>query len=50
MDSQIRLLIGFEASTPLDRNSLYRCLGRSLHTDKSTFILLGQYIKLLFRL
>jgi hypothetical protein len=50
IDSQIHLLIGFEASTSLDRYSPYRCLRQSLHAEKSFFVLLEQYIERLFQL
>ena len=50
LDSQIRFLVGFEASTSLARYSPYRSVGQSYRADEGSCILLRQSIRHLFRL
>ena len=49
LDSEISVFVGFEARSSLDRNSPHRSLGKSLHADKCSLILLRQLIHV-FRL
>jgi Protein of unknown function (DUF3684) len=50
LNSQIRFLVGFEASTSVARYSPYCSVGRSYRADKSSRILFGQNIHQVFRL
>jgi hypothetical protein len=41
MGSQIRVFLGFEASTSFVRNSQYRYVGRPDRADEGSHVLLG---------